>query len=290
MTLNRELIGKTYPVMQYTLSPAAAAGYARATADHNPRYGEEGWQATAQSARQWVAPPMSVVMASIPFGVGHVAGDTDLIGDPVRLLHMLHGGEDIRWHHPLQPGQTFDVVSRVHAIDDKGSGELLTVHTSLFDAQKVCVTESFSGLFFRHPKGSGLKKDDAARMVEQNPTRAPDFNVPWTVAADQSERYAAVSGDFNPIHLDDDVARSAGLKARILHGLCTMAYAGRVVVDELLQGDCTRLARLSVRFSRPVYMGDTLTCSGWRNDNQVRLDVRNQDGKVVMSESVAELR
>ena len=55
-------------------------------------------------------------------------------------------------------------------------------------------------------------------------------------------RYAGASGDFNPIHLDDEFARSVGLPGRILHGLWTMAQVARA------QGDGLNLQSLSVQF------------------------------------------
>jgi acyl dehydratase len=55
-------------------------------------------------------------------------------------------------------------------------------------------------------------------------------------------RYGGASGDFNPIHLDDEFARSVGLPGRILHGLWTMAQVARA------QGDPLALKSLSVQF------------------------------------------
>ena len=55
-------------------------------------------------------------------------------------------------------------------------------------------------------------------------------------------RYAGASGDFNPIHLDDEFAKSVGLPGRILHGLWTMAQVARA------QGDGRNLKSLSVQF------------------------------------------
>jgi acyl dehydratase len=55
-------------------------------------------------------------------------------------------------------------------------------------------------------------------------------------------RYAGASGDFNPIHLDDEFAKSVGLPGRILHGLWTMAQCARA------QGDGLKLRSLSVQF------------------------------------------
>jgi acyl dehydratase len=56
-------------------------------------------------------------------------------------------------------------------------------------------------------------------------------------------RYAGASGDFNPIHLDDEFARSVGLPSKILHGLWTMAQVARVQSDDPLA-----LRSLSVQF------------------------------------------
>ena len=59
-------------------------------------------------------------------------------------------------------------------------------------------------------------------------------------------RYAGASGDFNPIHLDDEFARSVDLPGHILHGLWTMAQVGRVVAEAA--GDPLALKSLSVQF------------------------------------------
>jgi len=59
-------------------------------------------------------------------------------------------------------------------------------------------------------------------------------------------RYAGASGDFNPIHIDDDFARSVGLPGRILHGLWTMAQVARAQTEAA--GGPDRLKRLSVQF------------------------------------------
>jgi acyl dehydratase len=59
-------------------------------------------------------------------------------------------------------------------------------------------------------------------------------------------RYASASGDFNPIHLDDQFAQSVGLPGRILHGLYTMALLARAQTEAL--GGPEHLKRLAVQF------------------------------------------
>jgi len=85
--------------------------------------------------------------------------------------------------------------------------------------------------------------------------------------------YAGASGDFNPIHYDQDYAKSAGLGGVIAHGMLTMAIAGRCVTD--WAGAGRQVRSLSGRFLHPVKPGDqveiTLTVTG--TDEVVALDL-----------------
>ncbi|MFN2389662.1 MAG: MaoC/PaaZ C-terminal domain-containing protein, partial [Actinomycetota bacterium] len=83
------------------------------------------------------------------------------------------------------------------------------------------------------------------------------------VDEDQTHRYAEASGDHNPIHIDEATARMAGLPGIILHGMCTMAIAGKAAVNGLAGGDPTRIKRIAVRLSRPVLPGQELTTRLW---------------------------
>lgn len=72
--------------------------------------------------------------------------------------------------------------------------------------------------------------------------------------------YAAASGDFNPIHLDPEVGKAAGLGGNILQGLCTMGWAVEGFGKFL--GDPAKVTKVRVRFSRPVAVGDVITYEG----------------------------
>jgi acyl dehydratase len=73
-------------------------------------------------------------------------------------------------------------------------------------------------------------------------------------------RYAGASGDFNPIHIDEEFARSVGLPGRILHGLWTMAQVARAHTDAAAGPE--RLKRLSVEFRGMGRMGEEIVVSG----------------------------
>jgi len=90
-------------------------------------------------------------------------------------------------------------------------------------------------------------------------------------------RYAGASGDFNPIHIDEEFARSVGLPGRILHGLWTMAQVARAHTDAA--GGPDRLKRLSVQFRGMGEMGEEIVVSG---------AVREVNGGVAIVDSQAE--
>ncbi|MBV8444869.1 MAG: MaoC family dehydratase N-terminal domain-containing protein [Candidatus Dormibacteraeota bacterium] len=81
-----------------------------------------------------------------------------------------------------------------------------------------------------------------------------------TVSQDQINAYAEASGDFNPIHVDADFARSVGLPGTIAHGLLEMGILAEAVAG--WAGGSTALRSLDVRFSKPLLAGDTIICSG----------------------------
>jgi acyl dehydratase len=90
-------------------------------------------------------------------------------------------------------------------------------------------------------------------------------------------RYAGASGDFNPIHIDDEFARSVGLPGKILHGLWTMAQVARAHTNAA--GGPEHLKRLSVQFRGIGLPEQEIVVSG---------TVREADGSRVVIDTVAE--
>ena len=97
--------------------------------------------------------------------------------------------------------------------------------------------------------------------------------------------YAGASGDFNPIHIDNDFGKLVGLGGAILQGLCTMAFAANKVTD--FAGDPGKLKKLKCRFSAPVKLEDTLEIKGVVSEISgseavIGMSVVNQDGSEVL--------
>ena len=82
------------------------------------------------------------------------------------------------------------------------------------------------------------------------------------VTQEQLQRYATASGDFNPIHLDEEAAHRDGLDRVIAHGMLSMAFLGQFVTQQIADMPEAFVAQLKVRFLNMVRLGDTLTCHG----------------------------
>src|SRR5262249_25472406 len=111
---------------------------------------------------------------------------------------------------------------------------------------------------------------------------------------DQTFRYAEAAGDPSRWHLDNSVARAAGLPGIIIHGLCTMAFLGRALSERAADGDALRIKRLAVRFSRPIFPGSAMTTDIRAGDScQDRrtylVEATREDGERVITNGLAEV-
>jgi acyl dehydratase len=117
------------------------------------------------------------------------------------------------------------------------------------------------------------------------------------ITQEQLRRYAEASGDYNPIHLDEQAARQVGLDGVIAHGMLSMAFLGQFVTQQIATIHGARIEDLKVRFLNMVRLGDILTCQGTVKARTTREDLgqsiaiecwaQNQKGdKVTIGEAV----
>jgi acyl dehydratase len=108
-----------------------------------------------------------------------------------------------------------------------------------------------------------------------------------TFTKEQIAAYAEASGDHNPIHLDDDFARSVGLPGVIAHGMLQMGIAGTLAAEAAGGGE--HLRRLVCRFSGMVVPGDTVTFTAQPlGANKLDLHAVKENGEAVLTKSSAE--
>ena len=202
---------------------------------------------------------------------------------------VVHYEQDMVLHRPLEAGMR--VVSRATplAVQPRPNGTSLVIKTETRDEDGDLVNEQYVTEFFR-----GVQADEGVGE------RAPDHRleavgdpvaeVTYLVSEDQTARYAAASGDGFAIHLDDDFARQVGLPGRVVHGLCTMAFAGRAVLEAAGEGDPRAVRRIAVRFSAPLFPGESVTTRVWNVDGAFGFESVNAEGAAVLKDGRLEVR
>ena len=97
--------------------------------------------------------------------------------------------------------------------------------------------------------------------------------------------YCGASGDHNPIHVDIDFAKSAGLSDVIAHGMLSAAWVGRVLTDWVPQ---RAIRSLDLRFSAMTTVGERIRCTGRVTEKldravKIQLTTTNSDGAVKLT-------
>jgi acyl dehydratase len=122
----------------------------------------------------------------------------------------------------------------------------------------------------------------------------PGDEIEMTVTPERyvTVRYAGASGDFNPIHIDEEFAREVGLPGRILHGLWTMAQVARAHTEAF--GGPESLQSLSVQFRGMGMIGQEITVRGTVTEVEPERAVvsseASQGGKRIVRNGRAEIR
>ena len=217
-----------------------------------------------------VVPTMATVMGS----PGIWWRDPKTGADFVKLVH---GEQDVRLLRPLAPEGTLIARNRVLSLTDKGAGKgaLAVVLRSLIDAASgETVAESRNATFLRGDGGfsevSGIS-DPGPEPLPAVPARPADLEASYATLPEAALIYR-LSGDVNPLHADPEVAAKAGFDRPILHGLCTYGMGARAVIEKVLGFEAARLTRLAVRFTSPVWPGETVRYELWReSDTLLRL-------------------
>ncbi len=181
-------------------------------------------------------------------------------GVEINLLMLLHGEQylEIRKQPPVSGKlTTYPKVARVY---DKGKGALIELEAETRDEAGDVVYYNVFGAFIRGEGGFGGEKGPAPG--NEPPERAPDKVVEMKTLPQQALIYR-LTGDINPLHADPGFASMAGYDKPILHGLCTFGHAGRAVLKEYCDNDPERFKSVKVRFSRPVFPGETIVTEMW---------------------------
>lgn len=170
--------------------------------------------------------------------------------------------------------------NRVVALLDKGAGRgaIMVQQRELHDAQGALVATVRQTVMLRGDGGFAERSGSSAMgeplaKPHAVPERAPDAVVDQQVDPRAALIYR-LSGDFNPLHADPEVARAAGFPQPILHGMCTMGMALHAALQGLLGDDASRVAGMRIRFTAPVFPGEALRTELWNEGGHLSLRTR----------------
>ncbi|KAA2214058.1 MaoC/PaaZ C-terminal domain-containing protein [Teichococcus oryzae] len=221
-----------------------------------------------------VLPSMAVVLAHPGFWAADPATGIDAV-------KVVHGEQSITLHHPLPAEGEIIGRTRVTGLIDKGEGKgaLLYSEKELRDAATgTLLAVTGSTTFLRGDGGFG-GPSGPVKPVNPVPETPPDITVDLPTRPEQA-LYYRLNGDNNPLHSDPDVAAKAGFPRPILHGLCTLGVVAHALLRELGDYREDSMKSLALRFSSPVFPGETIRTEIWR-DGAFRARVVERDVVVV---------
>jgi acyl dehydratase len=200
----------------------------------------------------------------------------------VNYLMVVHGEQRLILHKPLPPYAEIVSDERIVGAYDKGKdkGALLISEKVIREkssSDKLCTLSAT--IFARGDGGFGGPKGGAPEP-HPIPERAPDLVHEADTRPDQAFLYA-LSGDRNPLHRDPRVAKMAGFPRPILHGLCTYGTACRSLLSTVCDYNPAKITGFDVRFSAPVFPGETIVTEMWVDGPIVSFRSRVKERNVV---------
>jgi acyl dehydratase len=184
---------------------------------------------------------------------------------------VLHGEQGFKIHAPIPTAGTVIARNRVRDVIDKGEGRgaLIYVERDIEDKSTGALLASLTSTYFCRADGGFGGQTRAAPATTAIPDRSADHVVDSPIDPRAGLIYR-LSGDYNPLHIDPDVAVAGGFSAPIFHGLGSLGVVTLALVEAVCSGDPSRLIGLSLRFTAPVMPGETLRTQVWMNDDAVQ--------------------
>ena len=193
---------------------------------------------------------------------------------PVRLMGLVHVRNDIESRRPVFEDEALDVHCHLagHRETDRGQEFDLITEATIAGDRVWSETSTFLARR-RAPRGPEGRKAPGKATSDQTPAAVSTSS--WHADADIGRRYAAVSGDFNPIHLTDITARLFGFDRAIAHGMWSLARTA-AELEPRISADAVRL---SAGFKLPILLPAWLNLHSWETRNGLGFSLKDAQGE-----------
>jgi acyl dehydratase len=219
-------------------------------------------------------------------------------GIQINPMMILHGEQYLEiLKAPMPVNATVINEAKLTGIYDKGfdeekkRGKGATIEVEVLTKDKSSGEALFKNVFTTFVRGEGGFAPNGPKAPEAGnnpPARPADKVLEYKTMGHQALLYR-LSGDKNPLHADPMFAKMGGFEKPILHGLCSFANVGRAVIDGFAGGDPTKFRSIKVRFTSPVYPGETIVVSMWKESDTdiiVKASVKERNIDVINNAKV----
>lgn len=207
----------------------------------------------------------------------------------VNMLGILHGEQDLIFHHPIPAEGTLTTEGKIVRLYDKGKnkGALVIAESETLHSDGNMLLSGVTTIFARHDGGFG--GENAPKNDIAFPDREPDFSAEARPSEDQPLLYR-LSGDFFQLHADPEFAKASGFEKPIMHGLCTEGFSCRGLIQCLIPGSPEKVRRIFCRFSKFLYPGTPIRTLIWKTEPGKALwkTVNTQTGETVIDKGIFE--
>lgn len=268
-----KLLAYEIPKGKQTLTPRDAALYALSVGMGQDPLDARQLVFVDPTPKMRVMPSMALVLAHPGFWLGDPATSVDATG-------VLHAEQALELLSELPAEGVVTSETVVTRLTDKGPGKaaLLVTETMLHNEEGKALARLERTTFLRGGGGFGGDNpaSDPPRPARPRPA---DHIVDLATRPEQALLYR-LNGDLNPLHADPALASQAGFRRPILHGLCTAGLVCHALLSALADYDQRRLTGFRLRFTGPVYPGETLRTEIW-DDGVFRVNVLERNAAVV---------
>ncbi|MBN2435068.1 MAG: hypothetical protein JXK07_07360 [Spirochaetes bacterium] len=189
----------------------------------------------------------------------------------LNLLKLLHTAQSIQIYSSIHDGDIISIDSEISGINSRPEGDLVMISTRFIKEDKTAAVTNSEFI-------TKLEKRRNPKTVYENNsgiTNYDQFSI--NTIKNHTKQYAKLSRDKNPIHTSRLFAALAGLPSPIMHGMHTMGLVSAALIEKYSESGWNGLDYVSVRFSRYVIPGETITINSYCS-SRGRIDFAAQNG------------
>ncbi len=201
---------------------------------------------------------------------------------------VLHAQQDVVFHRPLPIVGLMHAHNRLTHLHDRGpeKGAIVGLMREIYDSDNQLVATAARIEVLRGDGGfsshDGRHDSPPDRLPAITTDLPPSATIELPILPQGALLYR-LNGDPNPLHADPVVAKQAGFKQPIFHGLGSFGFAAHAILKSCCNLDPQILKRLALRFTSPVYPGETLRFSIWRrNAHLVNFQAHSKEREILV--------